>query len=84
VHHELRAYLERLRDAGLVGKTADLDVASSMLMGSLFSDAMGRDYMPEAYTYSMEEAPARYVGLILSALGVGAEDGRAHAGAEES
>lgn len=70
VHDELLAYLRRLRDKGVVEEDADVEVAATVLMGSLFSDAMGRDYMPEAYTYSIDDAPARYVALILRSLGV--------------
>lgn len=69
VHGELRSYLERVRQAGLISNDADLDSAATMLMGSLFSDAMGRDYMPQAYSYPIEEAPARYVTTILKAVG---------------
>lgn len=82
VHDELLAYLRRLRDKGIVHADADVEVAATVLMGSLFSDAMGRDYMPEAYTYSIEEAPARYVALILRSLGVHADGLRARGKAE--
>jgi AcrR family transcriptional regulator len=69
VHEELRSYLERLQRGGFVGPGADLDAAATMLMGSLFSDAMGRDYMPQAYPYPIEDAPARYVTMVLKAVG---------------
>jgi AcrR family transcriptional regulator len=83
VHDELLAYLRRLRDNGVVDADADVEVAATVLMGSLFSDAMGRDYMPGAYTYSIEEAPARYVALILRSLGVRASAQRRRGKAEE-
>jgi AcrR family transcriptional regulator len=76
VHREIRDYLVRLRAVGRANADADLDVAASMLVGSLFSDAMGRDYMPEAYPYSMEEAAGRYVRLILAAVGYGFGTGK--------
>jgi AcrR family transcriptional regulator len=69
VHREIRDYLVRLQAVGKANADADLAAAASMLVGSLFSDAMGRDYMPEAYPYSIEEAPGRYVRLILAAVG---------------
>ena len=70
VHHELLAYLRRLQQAGMAAPDADVEAAATTLMGALFSDAMGRDYMPEAFSYSIEEAPVRYVGLILRSVGV--------------
>ncbi len=69
VHHELLTYLGRLRDHGLAAADANVDAAATMLMGALFSDAMGRDYMPQAYSYAIDEAPARYVRLILRSVG---------------
>jgi AcrR family transcriptional regulator len=80
VHHELIEYLGRLREDGRVAEDADVVVAASMLMGVLFSDAMGRDYMPEAYSYSIEDAPSRYVALILSGLGYRSESARTRGG----
>jgi len=76
VHRALRDYLGRLKAQGRARADADVDAASSMLMGSLFSDAMGRDYMPEAFPYTIEAAPARYVALVLRAVGA-EEDGGA-------
>jgi AcrR family transcriptional regulator len=69
LRRELLSYLYRLRDRGWIDEDADLEAAATMLMGSLFSDAMGRDYMPLAYPEEMEEAPARYVNLVLNAVG---------------
>lgn len=76
VHRELLAYLRRLQSAGFADGDADVEAAATTLMGALFSDAMGRDYMPEAFSYSIEEAPARYVALILKAVGQSGESGR--------
>ena len=69
VHQELESYLERLRDLGLAARDVDLPAAAAMLMGALFSDAMGRDFMPDVFSYSMEAAPALYVDLLLRAIG---------------
>jgi len=69
VHGELLTYMRRLRDCGLAARNADVEVAATTLMGALFSDAMGRDYMPAAWSYPIEEAPGRYVRLVLDALG---------------
>ncbi len=38
-------------------------------MGAIFSDAMGRDTMPERYPGSMRDAVERYVDLLLAAIG---------------
>jgi hypothetical protein len=37
-------------------------------LGALFSDAMGRDTMPERYSYSQREAVERYVDLLVRAI----------------
>jgi AcrR family transcriptional regulator len=70
VHEQLNAYLVRLQERGLASRDWDPHAASAMLMGTLFSDAMGRDMMPEKYPYSEAEAPARYTSLFLRAIGV--------------
>jgi AcrR family transcriptional regulator len=43
--------------------------AGTMLMAALFSDAMGRDVMPELYPQPADEAPALYVRLFLHVVG---------------
>lgn len=73
---ELREYLERLRDRGLASADFDARVASSMLMGTLFSDALGRDLMPDVYALSQDDAAAAYVRLFVDAIGAGAASGR--------
>jgi AcrR family transcriptional regulator len=70
VTSELRGYLERLREMGLASPDFDVRAASAMLVGALFTDAISRDLVPELYDYPMEEAPLRYVRLLLSAIGV--------------
>jgi AcrR family transcriptional regulator len=69
VKAELKNYLVRLQERGMAAPDFDVDVASAMLMGALFTDAMGRDVMPDCYPYGLEEAPARYVELFLRAIG---------------
>jgi AcrR family transcriptional regulator len=70
VARELTAYLERLREAGLATGDWNARAACAMLMGTLFSDAMGRECMPERYPYSPPEGLAHYVSLFLRAIGV--------------
>lgn len=69
INNELTDYLIEARKRGVV--TADFDprAAASMLMGTLFSDAMGRDPMPERYPYSMRDGIDRYLTLFLRAIG---------------
>lgn len=66
----LHDYLGRLRAHGFVPDTAegDLLAAGTMLMGALFSDAMGRDMLPGLFTQSEHDAPAVYVRLFLRAV----------------
>jgi AcrR family transcriptional regulator len=70
ISEELEVYLAKLRDAGLARGEWDEQVAAAMLMGTLFSDAMGRDCMPERYPFDETEAVRHYVSLFLCAIGV--------------
>jgi AcrR family transcriptional regulator len=64
-------YLRRLRDANIAKAPFDEVAASTMLMGVLFADAMGRDIMPDMYQNDPDEALDHYVRLFLRAIGVG-------------
>lgn len=66
---ELTGYFTRLKRSGLSVGDWDERAAASMLMGALFSDAMGRDTMPERYPYSQREAVEWYVELLVRAIG---------------
>lgn len=65
---ELCAYLRRVRDAGMSFIDFDERVAAITLMGALFSDAMGREMMPEIYPPA-DIAARAYAELILRAIG---------------
>lgn len=71
----LREYVVRLRRSGWLDTgpdstpPADAAAAVAMLMGTLFADAMGRDFMPEMFPTSPGEAVGSYVRLFLRALG---------------
>ena len=65
---QLQQYLVRLRAAGFAGGDWQPRAAAAMLMGTLFSDAMGRDCMPERYPPE-REAIRQYVALFLRAIG---------------
>ncbi|HYR08508.1 MAG TPA: TetR/AcrR family transcriptional regulator [Longimicrobium sp.] len=69
VHTELLEYLQRLRERGMADGEWDADAAANLLMGSLFADAIARDVVPEKYPYPEADAPARYVGMFLRAIG---------------
>lgn len=66
---ELNGYLTRLKSGGLTTGKWEARAATNMLMGALFSDAMGRDTMPERYPYSQREAVEWYVDLLVRAIG---------------
>ena len=66
----LTDYVIRLQSMGLADKDADVPTAISMLMSSLFGDAVAREVMPNAFPQPAEDAPARYVRVFLRALGV--------------
>lgn len=69
IHNELTDYLTEARKRGLVAAGFDPCAAAAMLMGTLFSDAMGRDPMPERYPYSMRDGIDHYLALFLRAIG---------------
>lgn len=70
VNNELFEYLTRVRDAGLATNSYDARAAANMLMGALFSDALGRDAMPERFPNTADSAIQQYVGLLCAAIGV--------------
>ena len=67
---ELRAYLSQLKTMGLASGDWEPGAAASMLRGTLFSDVMGRDCMPQCYTFSQDSAVGLYLSLFLRAIGV--------------
>ena len=67
----LGRYLARLRNAGMAKAEFNEVTASTMLMGVLFADSMGRDIMPDMYRNDPDEALDQYVRLFLRSIGVG-------------
>ena len=70
-------YVARLRAHDFVPADGTLaeqrewdEAAVAMLMGALFSDAMGRDVMPGMYPVSAKRAPSMYTRIFLRAVGV--------------
>jgi AcrR family transcriptional regulator len=66
----LAEYVERLKEAGTARADLNAQTAASMLVGSLFADALIRDGMPDMYRNQPEESVAEYVRLFLRAIGV--------------
>jgi AcrR family transcriptional regulator len=66
----LTDYLGRLRQLGLASGRFDPRVAATMLMGVLFSDAIGRDIVPQMFANEPEDALRDYVALFLRGIGV--------------
>jgi AcrR family transcriptional regulator len=67
---ELCTYLVALRRQGRTTEKFDPTTAAAMLMGAIFSDAMGRGMMPEVFPQPQEKAAHMYTVLLLRALGV--------------
>lgn len=77
---ELCRYLVRVREVGMSFNEFDERVAAITLMGALFSDAMGREMMPEIYP-PLDVAAREYAGLVLRAIGADAHTRAAFADA---
>ena len=65
----LERYLTRLRERGLARGDWQTRAAVSLLLGSLFADAISRDLMPEQLPTPADDAPRQYVELFLNAIG---------------
>ena len=66
----LTDYVLRLQSMGLAALDGDVSTAVAMLMSSMFGDAISRGVMPNAFPQPVEDAPAKYVRVLLRALGV--------------
>lgn len=66
---QLETYVQQLQAANRAAPDADVHTAVSMLMSSLFGDAMCRDVIPEGFPQPATAAAARYVGIFLRAVG---------------
>jgi AcrR family transcriptional regulator len=73
INNELYEYLLRVRAAGIATGAWDARSAANMLMGALFSDAMGRDAMPERFPQDAGASIEQYVSLLLAAIGCKAD-----------
>jgi AcrR family transcriptional regulator len=68
--NSLAEYLARLKQRGQASASFDERVAATMLMGVLFSDAIGRDIVPDMYANEPEAAVTDYLALFLRGIGV--------------
>ena len=68
--NELCLYLTALKRDGWITGKLDAKSAAAMLMGAIFSDAMGRDMMPEVFPDPVSKAAQTYTRLLLRAVGV--------------
>jgi len=77
----LTDYVLRLQQMGLASGDGDIATAVTMLMSSMFGDAISRDVMPSAFPQPAESAAQKYVDVFLRALGVeSAASARHHSG----
>jgi AcrR family transcriptional regulator len=67
-HAAVERYLQRLRDRGDIAADVPITTAVSMLSGTLFADAMGRDLKRTAFPPE-RTAVTEYLTLFLRALG---------------
>lgn len=70
IANDLADYLKTLQLRGLAAGGWNPHAAAAMLMGVLFSDALGRDAMSDRFPYALREAVDHYVPLFLTAIGV--------------
>ncbi|MEO5588395.1 MAG: helix-turn-helix domain-containing protein [Gemmatimonadaceae bacterium] len=68
--NELCAYFRRLTELGFTTADFEPTVASSMLIASLFHDAMSREMMPDIFPKPASRAPACYARFVLRAIGM--------------
>jgi AcrR family transcriptional regulator len=69
LHPMLQRYITRLKEQGHARAQFDTRAASSMLLGTLFADAIGRDIISDEFASPAADAPGHYVDLFLNAIG---------------
>lgn len=67
---DLQDYIARLKAHDFTEGDVNAKAAAAMLIGTIFSDAMGRDVMPDIYPSPPAAAVAQYTTLFLRAIGV--------------
>jgi AcrR family transcriptional regulator len=66
----LTAYLGRLKQLELATAPFEERMAATMLVGVLFSDAIGRDIVPGMFATDPDQALTEYVALFLRGIGI--------------
>lgn len=69
-HRELTRYLTALVKRRWIDVKTDIDTGIAMLMGAIFSDAMGRELMPENFPRPVATAGRAYARFFLRAAGL--------------
>lgn len=64
----LNTYLRTLQAQGTLRPDVNIAIATAMLTGILFADAMGRDILPSLFQSDLETSIAAYVDLFLRAI----------------
>lgn len=65
----IRDYLGRLKDRGFVDAELDVDAVAPILLGTLFADAVGREFLPDLHKTPADEAAAMYTRHFLRGIG---------------
>jgi outer membrane protein len=68
-HDAILGYFGRLAAAGHIAADADIKAATTMLLSTVFQDAIGREMMPHLFPLPSASAPAAYAKLCLRSLG---------------
>jgi AcrR family transcriptional regulator len=67
---DLQSYFGALKTHGFLEGDVDAKAAAAMLIGTIFSDAIGRDATPDIYPATPAVAVEQYTTLILRAIGM--------------
>jgi len=65
---DLTRYLSVARTEGLIGADGSIEAAATMLINTVFMDAMTRDVIPGTHPHSVDDSLGMYVDLVLRAL----------------
>lgn len=67
-HDGLTAFVNALKQRGIAAEDADTDTCAVMLVGTVMSDAIARNFVPDLYP-PLEEASSRYAKSFLRMIG---------------
>ncbi len=72
VHDVVINFIEALKARGAAARDTDTEAAAVILVGTVFSDAIARSFVPDVYPPT-EEAPGRYAKSFLRMIGCASE-----------